>query len=100
MNKLQSKRCPVCRKWYEVASNRVNHGRIKSVRGKRMMTCSKPCSKIYSDCIKAYKTRLKMEEVARDKKMMELTIKRILIGEDIWERLAQKEEEEQKVARE
>ena len=35
-----------------------------------------------------------------DKKMMELTIKRILIGEDIWERLAQKEEEEQKVARE
>ena len=64
MNKIKTKFCPVCRKKFPYAIKNISHRGIKTrktIRNKRDATCSKPCSKIYQDCIRVYRNKLKME---------------------------------------
>jgi len=58
MNQIKLKRCPVCRKMFEYVTIRVNSQRKKTLRGRRTVTCSKPCSRIYQDCVLAYRNTL------------------------------------------
>jgi len=65
MNQIKIRRCPACRKHFEYATEKINHQRKKPLRNKRDATCSKPCSKIYQDCIKFYRNKIRMENKIR-----------------------------------
>jgi hypothetical protein len=61
MNRIIKRLCPVCRKKFDSATEKV-HGRglkrRKDIRKSTSVTCSKPCSKIYCNCVKVYKQKL------------------------------------------
>ena len=56
MNKIKTKKCPVCRRQF---SYPVKKTKLIS---RRYTTCSKNCAKVYADCVKAYRYKLKVLE--------------------------------------